>query len=124
MQTSPPPRGQEYAQQAPAMLVEERAAFIALTYGHLFAAILGFTLLEIFFFTSGMAETIATALLSVNWLIVLGGFVFVPLLYIANYYAPGAIQSAATLTLIGFTALTAIAFVTRADFSFLRGLLI
>lgn len=157
MQTTPPPRGQEYAQQAPAMLVEERAAFIALTYGHLFAAILGFTLLEIFFFTTGLAETIAQAFLSVSWLVVLGGFVlvswiasrvaaqaeakatqymalagfvvaealiFVPLLFIANYYAPGAIQSAATVTLIGFTALTAIAFVTRADFSFLRGLLI
>ena len=46
--------------------------------------------------------------------------IFVPLLYIANIKAPGAIQSAATMTLLGFSALTAIVFVTRRDFSFLR----
>jgi FtsH-binding integral membrane protein len=59
----------------------------------------------------------------------LGGYVvayaliFVPILYIANYYAPGAIESAAMVTVIGFTGLTAIAFFTRKDFSFLGGLL-
>jgi len=49
--------------------------------------------------------------------------IFVPLLYIANFYAPGAIQSAATVTLIGFAGLTAVAFLSRKDFSFLGGLL-
>ncbi len=59
----------------------------------------------------------------------LGGFVvaesiiFVPLLWLAELYAPGAIQSAAVVTLIGFAGLTAVAFVTRKDFSFLRGIL-
>jgi FtsH-binding integral membrane protein len=59
----------------------------------------------------------------------LGGFVaaeaviFVPMLYIANAVAPGAIQSAGLLTAIGFAGLTAIAFATRKDFSFLGGLL-
>jgi FtsH-binding integral membrane protein len=59
----------------------------------------------------------------------LGGFVvaesiiFVPMLWLANQYAPGAIQSAAVVTLIGFAGLTAVAFVTRKDFSFLRGTL-
>jgi FtsH-binding integral membrane protein len=59
----------------------------------------------------------------------LGGFVvaesiiFVPMLWLANQYAPGAIQSAAIVTLIGFAGLTAVAFVTRKDFSFLRGML-
>jgi uncharacterized protein len=59
----------------------------------------------------------------------LGGFVlaesilFVPMLWLADQYAPGAIQSAAVVTLIGFAGLTAVAFVTRKDFSFLRGLL-
>jgi FtsH-binding integral membrane protein len=59
----------------------------------------------------------------------LGGFVlaeaiiFVPLLFIANAYAPGAIQSAALVTMIGFAALTGIAFWTRKDFSFLGGIL-
>jgi len=49
--------------------------------------------------------------------------VFVPLLYIADHYAPGAIQSAAMVTMVGFAGLTAIAFFTRKDFSFLGGLL-
>jgi hypothetical protein len=59
----------------------------------------------------------------------LGGFVvaesiiFVPMLWLANQYAPGAIQSAAIVTLVGFAGLTAVAFVTRKDFSFLRGVL-
>ena len=59
----------------------------------------------------------------------LGGFVvaesiiFVPMLWLAEQYAPGAIQSAAVVTLIGFAGLTAVAFVTRKDFSFLRGML-
>lgn len=59
----------------------------------------------------------------------LGGFVlaeaivFVPLLYVAQYYAPGVIQSAAAVTIMGFAGLTAIAFTTRKDFSFLGGLL-
>ncbi|MET0551886.1 MAG: Bax inhibitor-1 family protein [Vicinamibacteria bacterium] len=49
--------------------------------------------------------------------------VFVPLLYVAQYYAPGVIQSAAAVTIMGFAGLTAIAFVTRKDFSFLGGML-
>lgn len=59
----------------------------------------------------------------------LGGFVlaeaivFVPLLYLANAVAPGAIQSAGLCTMAGFAGLTGIAFVTRKDFSFLGGLL-
>ena len=141
----------------PGVAVEARAAFIARTYGHLLGAILGFTMLEVFLFRSGLAAPIAEAMLSVNWLFVLGGFmavswlatrwahkaqsmasqyaalvafvvaealIFVPLLFVANFYAPGAIQSAATMTLMGFTALTAVTFATRADFSFLRGLVI
>ena len=49
--------------------------------------------------------------------------IFVPLLYIADQVAPGVIQSAALVTLLGFTGLTAIVFMTRKDFSFLGGLL-
>jgi FtsH-binding integral membrane protein len=49
--------------------------------------------------------------------------VFVPLLYVAQYYAPGVIQSAAAVTIMGFAGLTAIAFMTRKDFSFLGGML-
>jgi FtsH-binding integral membrane protein len=49
--------------------------------------------------------------------------IFVPLLYVADFYAPGAITSAALVTLLAFAALTGIAFWTRKDFSFLGGLL-
>lgn len=136
--------------------VDARSAFIVRTYQHLFGAIVAFTGLQIFFFTSGMAETIARALLGTTWLLVLGAFmvvgwiasrvahttqslgkqytalgafvvaeaiIFVPLLYIANSFAPGVIQNAAFVTLLGFTGLTVVAFTTRKDFSFLGGLL-
>jgi len=135
---------------------DTRAAFLTRTYIHLFGAIIAFVMIEVALFSSGLAETIARAMLSVNWLFILGGFmvvswiasraafsakstvaqyaalgafvfaealIFVPLLYIANSYAPGAIESAATVTLIGFAGLTAVAFLSRKDFSFLGGLL-
>jgi uncharacterized protein len=59
----------------------------------------------------------------------LGGYVvaqsilFIPLLYVAEVYAPGAITSAAAVTFLAFTALSLLAFYTRKDFSFLRGIL-
>lgn len=59
----------------------------------------------------------------------LGGFVlaeaiiFVPLLLAASVMAPGVIQSAALVTIVGFVGLTAVAFKTRKDFSFLGGIL-
>ena len=46
--------------------------------------------------------------------------IFVPMLAIAEMKAPGTIQSAALITLLGFCGLTAVVFVTRKDFSFLR----
>jgi FtsH-binding integral membrane protein len=135
---------------------QTRATFVSRTYAHLFGAVSAFTLIEVFLFKTGMAETIARALLGVNWLLVLGGFVvvswmasriahraetkaaqygalaayvvaeaiiFVPLLFIADKVMPGAISSAAAVTFLGFAALTAIVFLTRKDFSFLRGML-
>jgi FtsH-binding integral membrane protein len=139
-----------------ALDTDRRATFLTRTYTHLLFAILGFIGIEAFLFSSGLAATIAQALLGVNWLLVLGGFmivswlashmamstasvagqylglggfvvaesiIFVPLLFIANYAAPGAIQSAATVTLMGFVGLTAVAFSTRKDFSFLGAML-
>lgn len=139
-----------------ALGASSRSRFISRTYGHLFAAIAGFTAIEVFLFTSGMAEPIARAMLSTSWLLILGGFmivaylasaaaaratsigaqyaalggfvlaealIFVPLLYIADTYAPGAISSAAVVTLIGFAGLTAVAVATGKDFSFLRAFL-
>jgi len=55
--------------------------------------------------------------------VVAEAIVFVPLLFIAEYYAPGAIGSAALLTLVGFGLLTGMVFWTRQDLSFLGGIL-
>jgi hypothetical protein len=49
--------------------------------------------------------------------------IFVPLLFIANHFAPGVITSAVAVTFLGFTGLSLVAFFTRKDFSFLRGIL-
>lgn len=49
--------------------------------------------------------------------------VFVPLLYLANTVAPGTIQSAGLVTMAGFAGLTAVAFASRKDFSFLGSIL-
>ena len=136
--------------------VEARSVFISRTYNHLMGAIVLFTLTEVYFFTTGIAERIAEPMLRGNWLLVLGGFVvvnwvatraahtsqsmgaqyaalaavviansiiFVPMLYLANQMASGVIQSAASVTLVGFAGLTAVAFTTRKDFSFMGGLL-
>lgn len=133
-----------------------RSTFISRTYGHLFAAIASFTAIEVFLFSTGIAEPIAQAMLGGSWLLVLGAFmivgylasaaaararsmgaqyaalgayviaeaiIFVPLLYIADRIAPGAISSAAVVTLLGFAGLTAVAVATGKDFSFLRSFL-
>jgi FtsH-binding integral membrane protein len=135
---------------------EARSRFLTKTYNTLFLAICGFAAIEVALFQSGLALSIAEAMMGTSWLLVLGAFmlvswfgsrvaatsrslpaqigalsayvvaeaiVFVPLLFIANAYAPGAIQSAALVTILAFAGLTAIAWTTRADFSFLGGLL-
>jgi FtsH-binding integral membrane protein len=147
-----------YSQTAPVIELDEnsRGRFVTRAYNHLFGAVTAFVLLEVFLFKSGMAEGIASVLLSGSWLLVLGGFIvvswvarsvahrstskaahyaalagyvvaeaiiFVPLLYIADKVAPGAIASAAAVTFLGFVGLSLVAFVTRKDFSFLRGIL-
>lgn len=55
--------------------------------------------------------------------VVVEALIFVPLLYYANAVAPGAIRSAAVVTMVGFAGLTAIAWTTKKDFSFLGALL-
>jgi FtsH-binding integral membrane protein len=144
---------QSFGMPAARAHVTERAAFIAKTYAHLAGAVGLFTLIEVYLFTSGMAASIANAMLGTSWLLVLGAFmvvswvathvahssisrplqyaalvgyvfaqalIFVPLLAMAFQYAPGAVSSAASVTLLGFAILTAIVFYTRKDFSFLR----
>ena len=57
-------------------------------------------------------------------MVVAEAIIFVPLLWIANEFAPGAIQSAAIVSALAFGALTVVVFKTGKDFSFLRTLLI
>jgi hypothetical protein len=70
------------------------------------------------------SESLAMQYLGLGAMVVAQAIIFVPLLFVAQYYTKGGvIQSAAIVTMLGFAGLTAIAFVTRKDFSFLRGLL-
>ena len=65
------------------------------------------------------ATSLATQYAALTGFVVAEAIIFVPLLYIANTKAPGTIQSAALVTMMGFVGLTAVAFSTRKDFSFL-----
>jgi len=65
------------------------------------------------------ATSLATQYAALAGFVVAEAIIFVPLLYIANTKAPGTIQSAALVTMMGFVGLTAVAFSTRKDFSFL-----
>lgn len=55
--------------------------------------------------------------------VVAEALIFVPLLVVADFYAPGVIGSAALVTAVGFTGLSGVVFMTRKDFSFLGGIL-
>lgn len=133
--------------------VASRQSFIRKTYFHVLLAVLAFIGVETFLFQSGLAIPMVSAMMSVNWLFILGGFVivswlatrfamsssskatqyaglflfviaeaiiFLPMLFIAEQSAGGGvIESAALATLLGFGGLTAIAFGSRADFSWL-----
>jgi FtsH-binding integral membrane protein len=69
------------------------------------------------------SESIGAQYAALGGYVVADAIIFVPMLYIADETAPGVIQSAAVVTLLGFAGLTAIVFVTRKDFSFLRGMM-
>ena len=124
--------------------VDSRGTFVSRTYAHLFGAVCGFILIEMLLFKSGLADQITRVLLGISWLasrtahlakskaaqygalaayVVAESILFVPLLWIANNVAPGAITSAAAITFVTFAALTAVVFLTGKDFSFLRSLL-
>ena len=112
-----------------------RAEFIANTYIHVLGAMVGFVLVVMAFFATGVTEAMFQFVAGnqFGWLMMLGGFVLVgnlasgvahravsktsqyaalagfvtaealffsPILFIANSYMPGAIQSAAVVTLL------------------------
>ena len=143
-------------QPVAAIGVDARATFINRTYNHLMGSIVLFTLIEVWLFQSGLAQSMAAVMLGGSWLLVLGAFmlvswlasrvsltsqskgaqyaalggfvvaesiIFVPMIWMAEQAAPGAIESAAAVTLLGFGGLTAVAFITRKDFSFMRGVM-
>ena len=70
-----------------------------------------------------MAASKAAQYAALAGYVVAESIIFVPLLYLANRAAPGVISSAAAVTFLAFSALTAVVFFTRKDFSFLRGIL-
>jgi FtsH-binding integral membrane protein len=74
--------------------------------------------------TAHTARGLPAQYLALLGFVVAEAILFVPLLFIANAYAPGTIQSAGIVTMLGFAGLTAVAFVTKKDFSFMRGLLV
>lgn len=144
------------ARSLPGMAAAERATFLTKTYSHLLLAIVAFVAFEVALFQMGVAQKIATAMVSVSWLFILGGFMLagflanrfalqaksltvqylglaiyivamgficIPLLVVANLHAPGVIENSALITLVGFSALSVIVFITRADFSWMRSLL-
>lgn len=69
------------------------------------------------------AKSLAAQYAALVGFVVGEAIIFIPLLYIADSVAPGAIKSAAVVTLLGFGGLTAVAFTTKKDFSFLGGFL-
>lgn len=98
--------------QVPVIELDEqsRGQFIARTYSHLLGAIAAFTLLEVFFFKSGIAASITKALLGTSWLLVLGGFVVVS--WVARAAAHRASSPAAQYAaLAGYVLAQAIIFV-------------
>ncbi len=140
----------------PSSGVDSRAQFITRTYTHVVGGILGFILVELGLFESGLADQIAHFMFGVNWFLILGAFmlvgwlatrtaqtstsigmqyfsyaayvvaealIFVPLLYLADRKAPGAIDSATLITALGAGGLMVVAHRTRKDFSFLRAIL-
>ncbi|MCC5024234.1 MAG: Bax inhibitor-1/YccA family protein [Candidatus Synoicihabitans palmerolidicus] len=66
----------------------------------------------------------ARQMLGLGLFVVAEAFIFLPLLFIATFYSsPDVIPMAGIITLLLFASLTATAFITRRDFSFMRGVL-
>jgi FtsH-binding integral membrane protein len=73
--------------------------------------------------TAHLAASKAAQYIALGCYVIAESLIFVPLLYIADKLAPGAITSAAAVTFLAFAGLTAVVFLTGKDFSFLRSLL-
>jgi len=118
--------------------LDARAQFITRVYSHVLAAILALVALEVALFKTGVAdmlheairgrtvwklESIAAHYAALAVYIVAKAAIILPLLWRANEFAPGAIRSAAQLTVMAALGLTLVVWWTRSDFTFLRGIL-
>jgi FtsH-binding integral membrane protein len=101
------------------------SASIAQTLGGNWLVVLGGFMLVSWLASSAAhrAQSLLTQYAALAGFVVAEAVIFVPLLYVAEFKAPGVIQSAAVITLGGFGLLTFIAFWTRKDFSFMGALL-
>ena len=57
--------------------IDARASFISKTYAHVAAAILLFTVIEIWLFKTGRVVPLAQFILSFNWLLIIGALMLV-----------------------------------------------
>ena len=57
--------------------VEARSTFMTRVYKHLAVALVGFTLLEMYYFESGLAAKITAFVANTSWLLILGAFMVV-----------------------------------------------
>jgi FtsH-binding integral membrane protein len=73
--------------------------------------------------TAATATSPAAQYAALVGFVVAEAILFLPMLVIANYQAPGVITSAALVTLFGFALLTAMVMWTKQDLGFLGGLL-
>lgn len=73
--------------------------------------------------TAMTARSLSAQYMALTGYVVAEAIIFIPMLYLAQSFAPGVIQSAAAVTILGFCGLTMVVYFTRADFSFLRGIL-
>lgn len=90
--------------------VEARSQFILRTYLHLLGAIILFVLAEIFFFSTGIAESVITFAFNSSWLLILGGFMLVG--WLATRTAQSSVSKPMQyLALIGFVIAEALLFI-------------
>jgi FtsH-binding integral membrane protein len=79
-----------YSMPVGQMSAEVRGSFLVRVYSHLALALLMFVGIEVWFFQSGFADTIVDAFSSVNWLLILGGFML--LSWLATFLAQPSIS--------------------------------
>jgi FtsH-binding integral membrane protein len=108
-----------------ALFTSGMAETIAMTMGRSWLLVLGGFMLVgwLASHTAHTARSLAAQYAALVGFVAAEALVFVPLLYMADQVAPGAIKSAAVVTLLGFGGLTVVAFTTKKDFSFLGGIL-